>query len=76
MPLPSGNSYLFYDGGQLTVRGNKLYAVDLTELVIPHNPEYLAFIGTMLSSNIMSLHFVGELDDFRFWIRDYTFERR
>ena len=66
------NTYVFNNMQQFTVHGNKLYFFDPMGLT----PTTLAFTGTMLSSNIMSLHYVGELDDFRYWIRDYTFERK
>ena len=74
--MPSGNSYLFFNSEQFTVRGNKLYTVDVTDLVIPHNPEFLAFVGTLLSPNRMSLHYSQELDNFKLWVKDYTFERK
>ena len=63
--------YLFYNE-QFTVRGNKLYTIDPVHLT----PPSVAFIGTMLSFNRMSLHYVGELDDSRLWVRDYIFERK
>ena len=70
--MPSGNSYVFQNGDEFTVRGNKLYTFDPMGLT----PPYLFFIGTMQSSNKMSLHYSGELDDSKLWIIDYIFERK
>ena len=66
------NAYVFNNMEQFIVRGNKLYLFDPMGLT----PTTLAFTGTMLSSNRMSLHYVGELDDSRLWVIDYTFERK
>ena len=70
--MPSGKSCVFSGGDQFTVRGNKLYTFDPMGLT----PPYPVFIGTMLSFNKMSLHYVGELDDSRLWVIDYIFERK
>jgi len=68
--------YLFSNMEEFKVHSNKLYSIDLIDGIVGLSPPQLAFIGTMLSSNRMSLHYVGELDDSRLWVRDYTFERK
>ena len=68
-PMPSGNTYVFNDGSQFIVSGNALYSMDSAI-------DYAIFDGTMLSSNRMSLRYLGILDAFSRWVRDYTFERK